>query len=133
MLLLIFTLPAWAVPAAAAVVLGTKLRQLGSRARTCAGFVALAAASLICGAAAYATRDPGISVGRALSGASLAALAAAPALFVYVLLGAAIRRTGIKVALWLASLPPLAIYAAVVALSVLKYTTCLPDQYECPI
>ena len=81
----------------------------------------------------YLARASDVSAGRALGGASIAALASSVVLSLYHLAGRHIQRPLLLAAGWLASLIPLYYFYFILAIATARYTQCAPGQYECPV
>lgn len=95
--------------------------------------VALVSSAASAGVAVYAGRDAGVTTGRALHGAVVAALATGLPLTGYYALAAWARPRLVVFGCWVLSLVPLYIYFLIVLFGVAGLTNCPPGVSDCPL
>jgi hypothetical protein len=95
--------------------------------------VAIVTSAALVGVTVYADRAAGVSSGRALHAAVLAAVATAVPLTGYYGLAAWVRWRVLVYGCWVLSLFPLYIYAVALFFGILSAATCAPGAYDCPL
>lgn len=123
-------LVASAIPLAA----GIGLARLARRKVHAIALTVIAALSLVFGGWVFSEHTGNVSVGRALTGAMIAAvfLGAIP-LTVYFELGYRVRSRFALLCCWVIGSGSLYFYAIILLLVVVTQVQCAPHQYECPI
>jgi len=119
-----------AIPIAA----GISSARLARRRVQAIALTVIATLSLIFGAWVFSEHAGDVSVGRALIGATIAAVfVGAIPLTVYFELGYRLRSRFALLCCWVIGAGPLYFYAIILLFAVVAMTQCRPNQYECPI